>query len=1001
MTDEQEKRPADKAEAKKKARKASPAKGNPARRVAGVASAEAEISDREDAPESEIDFTVICIGASAGGLDPLQTFFSNLGDLPCCAYVVITHLEASHPSLLPQLVQRHASLPVQQIEDGMPLEKEHVYIIPPDKHVTLLDGHFKLSSRPGDGWSVPINAFMTSLAETVGDKAVGIVLSGMGSDGTAGIASIKKHGGLVIAQEPGTTQFDSMPRSAMETGLVDYVLAPEDMPRQIVKYAKNRSKHPRAEPVALDRVTADALKMIMHLLRKSSGHDFSNYKVNTLLRRVQRRMSIHQLDDMAAYGRFLEENPKEGVILFKEMLIGVTNFFRDRAAWEVVEKSVMPSLFDEKPDGYKARVWVPGCATGEEAYTVAIVLHDYAASRHRNITMQVFATDINEAAIESARLGMYPAGIADDLSPDYLRDHFVKENSHYRVRRDIREMLIFAPQNVIKDPPFTKLDLICCRNLLIYMDAELQRKLLPLFHYSLRPGGMLLLGSSESIGEFGELFETVDSRWKIFRRRETAVHQPMVDFTIGDHGIQPVAKKSLKATMPALATFAARSLLDHFAPASVVATKDGTIVYIHGRTGRYIEPAPGHARLNVLEMAREGLKTRLPGMMHTALTQRKDVILEHLRIGATDDLVEATVTVKPLRDGGLEELVLIAFEELAPAKKRAAKTPRPNSTYVDELERELADTRENLQTTIEELETSNEEMRSINEEYQSTNEELQSANEELETSREEMQSLNEELATVNEELQEKLDIVMHMHEDLKVFLDSLDTPTIFLDSDLKIRRFTSQARRVVNIMEQDVGRPLSHLATHIGDVNLFEAGEAVNESLRPMERLVHTHSGQPYWMRVLPYRKGDGLVEGIVLHFVDIQELQRVVSGADDTILPRRLAEAILDTIHEPVVLMDDALRVILVNSAFCSMFSTTESAVLGKRLDELGDGAVGIKELQQRVEQAIANDARIEHLELNHEFSGVGPKRLVLNSRTVNDRGRDSRRILLIIHDR
>jgi two-component system, chemotaxis family, CheB/CheR fusion protein len=941
---------------------------------------------------------VICIGASAGGLEPLQTFFAHVKDMPCCAYVVITHLEASKPSMLPELIQRHASLPVDQIADGLRLEKDHVYIIPPDREVTLEDQHFRLSSRKKDGYAQPINAFMCSLAKVEKHRSIGVILSGMGSDGSLGIRAIKQEFGMVVAQDPETTQFASMPRSAIDTGLVDAVLMPKEMPQYIASFIKQQGKMSPYGSRPLDRQTAQSLGDIVYLLRKHSGHDFSNYKTGTLLRRIQRRMGIHQLEDMASYIRYLHEHPKEIGVLFKEMLIGVTNFFRDPEAWTVIESKVLPQLLDDKPDDYTVRIWVPGAATGEEAYTIAIVFQDYIERHHLNLKVQIFATDINEDAVEAARVGLYPPSIAEDMSEERLRRFFTKENGYYRAGRQIREMIVFAAQNLIKDPPFTKLDYICCRNLLIYLDSDLQRKVLPLFHYTLRQGGVLFLGSSESIGEFAELFETLDSRWKIYRRRETGQARAVVDFALR-HGEIP-QPRDVKHAQPSLARVAERGLLEAFAPPCVVAKKDGEIVYIHGRTGQYLEPAPGQARLNVIEMAREGLRNRLPSLIQSAMGTRGKVATDGVKVRTNGSEILVKVIVEPVRDETVhDDLVLISFHDDSGSRPRKSKGGKGRSGYVDELERELADTRENLQTTIEELETSNEEMRSVNEEYQSTNEELQSANEELETSREEMQSLNEELGTVNEELQDKVDTLTLMAQDMQVFLDSLDNPTIFLDHELQIKRFTSQARRVLNIMDQDLNRPLAHLATHLKDVNLLEAIQQVNESLEPLERVVETHDGHPYLMRVLPYRKVDHTIEGIVLNFVDVQKVRGAVQHGDN-LLPRDLAETVMNTIREPIIVLDEELTVILANAAFYATFDTTERATVGHRLDELSRGDWKIKELRQRLEQTLAQETRLENLEVKHAFRGLGPRRLILNSRTIRDGGAETRNIVLSIRD-
>lgn len=816
---------------------------------------------------------VVCIGASAGGLEAMQTLISSVRPDTGCVYIVIMHLQAKSRSHLVDILRHHTSLPVHQIEHGMMLRPDMVFVIPPGFDVLIFDGHFQLKRRNQQTPQLPVDIFLRSLADVAKERAAAVILSGSGSDGSEGIRFIKDELGLVIAQSPDTARFPGMPQSAMNTGLVDFILDPQEIPAKLASYFCGPGT--RITYLPPDHRSTEALHNILYQLRKQTGHNFANYKMSTLMRRVQRRIAVHQLEDLNAYLRFIQEQPQEIGMLFRELLIGVTSFFRDPSAWEVIEDKVLSSVLSGKPPGYNVRAWIAGTATGEEAYTLAIVIQEYLQRQNLDYTFQIFATDINEESIETARFGVYSANAAEDVKPELLSRYFEKENNSYRVSREIREKIIFAPQNIIKDPPFTKLDLICCRNVLIYLDSHLQHKLLPIFHYSLRPGGVLFLGTSEAVGEFTDLFQTIDARWKIFQRRDKNGPHPLMDspFRQLDAFTRPDERRD---TIPSIIQSAERSLLDFFAPPSVIVDRNGEIFYIHGRTGKFLEPAQGRARLNVLEMARDGIKNRLPGLMRKAAHQRSAATSTGIRLKSEGGSIELTITACPLfQHSNLEGLMLISFIETEkPAPGKSGGTAKDTTGYVEELEREIENISENLQTTIEELETSNEELRSVNEEYQSTNEELQSANEELETSREEMQSLNEELATVNEELQEKIEGLTQMHEHMKVYLDSLEMPTIFLDGDLCIRRFTKQATALINIMDQDVGRPLSHLATQLR-TQILEDARTVSSTTTPMEKEVETEKRDWYLMRLLPYQDGGGRMDGVVMNFVPINRYKK------------------------------------------------------------------------------------------------------------------------------
>lgn len=838
------------------------------------------------AAASQCPSFVVGIGASAGGLETFENFFKMMPTDSGMAFILVTHLEPMHVSMLPELLQKSTAMPVQQACDGMAVQPNQIYIIPPDHDLGLMNGTMQLfrqqkSSTP----RAPINYFFRSLALDQREKAIGIILSGMGSDGALGIKVIKEELGMVMAQEPSSAKFAGMPESAIATGLVDYVLPPEKMPDKLGQYARFGLRPEGQEPALMTK-SPDGLNKIFFLIRSVTGHDLSSYKRSTIMRRLERRMKVHQIEKLPQYIRYLQANRHEVEALFKEILINVTSFFRDAEAFKALEERALPQLLGGHADEDAVRIWTPGCASGEEAYSLAILLREYMEEHGRHFKVQIFGTDIDDDAIETARAGIYPAAVAADIGPERLGRFFDRENSGYRIKKEIREMLIFAPQDLIKDPPFTKLDLVCCRNLLIYLDGDLQKKLLPLFHYSLKPNGVLFLGSSESVGEFVDLFAVVDKKWRIFTRKGGASSErPMLEIPLGmpREGGEGALRRSKEFS---LSQFVEKTLLEQYAPPCIVINAKGNILYIHGRTGKFLEPAPGNANMNIIDMAREGLKMQLPSAIRRAVTQKKEVVYEKLRVRTNGGFEPVTLTVRPVTEPEpMEGLLLVLLEELktsAPAEveHEVATHSKKSAKRIVDLEQELTATRENLQTTIEELETSNEELKSMNEEYQSTNEELKSANEELETSREELQSLNEELTTVNAELQEKIERLSRSHRDIKDYLDGIEIPTIFLDNDMRIKRFNTHAGQIIiNLIESDIGRPIGHIVTKLKYDKLSEDAGEVQRTLRPLERRIETQDGHWYLMRILPYRTSENVLDGVVITFINIDEIVRLVQA--------------------------------------------------------------------------------------------------------------------------
>ncbi len=891
--------------------------------------------------ERERGFPIVGIGASAGGLEALDELFAQMPTDTGMAFVVITHQHPGHTSLLPELLAKITGIKVLAAADGMRVEPNHVYVSPPGGSLAILGGTLhRMEVEKKEAPHLPIDYFLRSLAADQSDRAICIILSGTGTDGTLGLKAIKGESGMVMVQQVQSAKYSGMPSSAVATGLADFVLPAEAMPKQLIAYA--RGPYLAQPPIEEDSAPLpEPMQKIFVLLRSRTGHDFSCYKPNTIRRRIERRMNLHQIKGPGQYVQYLQENPHEIDILFKELLISVTNFFRDPEAFESLAKVALPALLEARPANHAFRVWVPGCASGEEVFSLAILLREAMETAQRHGEVQVFGTDLDSEAIEAARNGHYQEGISSDVSRPRLERNFTCNDGTYRIRKEVREMTVFAVQNVIKDPPFTKLDLIACRNLLIYLNADLQRRLLPIFHYALKPGGLLFLGSSETIGGFGDLFEVVDKKWKIFRRKETVPNaQPFLGFPtqprLAEHEARvslpsaPVKESNLNTQMD-------RLLLAQFAPASVVVSERGDVVYIHGRTGHFLEPATGRPRLNILDMAREGLQTHLASALRQAVTQTTAVTREDLRVKTNGDYSQVDLTVTQLLEPeNLRGLLLVTFRLRPPVPKSAPGKGRApgkrQESHSQDLERELRSTRESLQTSIEELETANEELKSTNEELQSTNEELQSTNEEMETSKEEMQSLNEELTTLNAEMQSKVEDLSDTNDDMQNLLNSTEVATVFLDRDLNIRRYTEQARQLINLIPTDVGRPLADLVSNLAyEVPVADCREVLRTLVFKFTE-VRTKEGRWYLMRVMPYRTAENVIDGVVITFVDINQVKAdQVKAAQKSL--HRMTKVFLEGIEPPMMIVDLAGGVLDLNLEAERTYGWTRKEIIGQPL--------------------------------------------------------------------
>lgn len=825
---------------------------------------------------------IVGVGGSAGGLEAFERFFAGIPPDTGVAFVVIQHLDPTHKALISELLQRSTKMPVWEVEDGMVAEPNHIYVIPPNTDISIADGILHLN-EPSErhGVRLPIDLFFQSLAADAGEKSIAVIVSGMGTDGTLGLKAIKEVSGVVMAQSPDSAKFDGMPRSAISTGQVDYIAPIDDLPKELVAYVKHAPRL-SVETSETDTRPAGGLDKILRMLKVRTGRDFSLYKKSTLYRRIAKRAGIHQIDGVSEYAGFIEENPEELDVLFQEFLIGVTRFFRDPEAFEYLQDQIIPDLVKGKARGSAIRVWVPACSTGEEAYSIAIILRECVDKLRpdADLKIQVFATDIDAQAIEVARKGRYPANIEADVPPERLQRYFTPTDDGYLIKKIIRETVVFAPQDLTADPPFTKMDLVSCRNLLIYFSSELQKKVLPIFHYALNPGGILFLGTAESIGSSEELFTTIDSKWKVFRRKETtAARAHMMEIPFRTPSIEtPKFEKmeTAEATMD-IQEALQRTLMELYAPPAVVVNVNGDIIHVSGKTGKYLEPAEGTANLNINAMAREGLRLELPGAIHRAASQRGVIALKGLNVKTNGDYQKVDVTVIPLTQAaGFGELLVVTFKDVVLSEAvETGPSAEADARYV-EMEKELAYTKERLQTTLEEMDSTQEELKSANEEMQSTNEELQSTNEELTTSKEELQSLNEELVTLNNELQSKVDDLTALNNDVVNLLNSTQVATIFLDSELRLKRFTPAVVGTFNLRSIDIGRPITDITQNLQYETIEQDVAKTLDTLATYERQVESTDGRWFIMRIMPYRTLDNVIDGVVVTFSDITPLKRL-----------------------------------------------------------------------------------------------------------------------------
>src|SRR5881296_2899132 len=940
-------------------------------------------------------FPIVGIGASAGGLEAFSELLAHLSGDPAMAFVLVQHLDPKYPSFLSEILSRTTPLPVIEVQHGVRVEAGHVYVMPPNTRMTIVTGVLNLAPRSDDrGPHMPIDHFLRSLAEYSKSRAIGVILSGSASDGALGLKAIKAEGGITFAEAPQSAKFDGMPRSAMASGAVDFVLPPKAIAQELIRigrhpYLGETSAAPPSEPLADG---PEALAQIFRMLREKSGLDFTLYRQTTIRRRIARRMLIHGVGTLEAYRRYLEEHPSQVQALSNDLLVKVTRFFRDADAFRILQRSVFPSIIKQRPADAPIRVWAPGCATGEEAYSLAIELLECLGDEAATVPIQLFGTDVSETSIVKARAGVYPENIELDVPAARLRRFFVKLDGQYQVRKAVRELCVFAKHNVATDPPFSKMDLIVCRNVLIYLEAELQRRMSSIFHYALKTPGFLMLGVSETVGPLSDLFSVVDKKYKVYAKRPTWRRFDLglgsLDRVIARKGTSRAARSADEAgrSRSDLLQEVDRLLLSKYAPAGVLVNEAAEILQFRGHTSPYLEPAPGQASLNLLKMAREGLLMELRVAIDKARKQNAPVRREKVSIKQDGALTQVTLEVIPVSGPG----------STAPgATLRSRRTATERQT--ENLRRELTATKEFLQSIIQEREAANEELQAANEELQSSNEELQSTNEELETAKEELQSVNEELTTVNEELQHRNADQSLLNNDLNNLFVGVNIPIVMLGSDGRIRRFTPMAGEMLSLIPADVGRPIGDIRLSPDLADLERVCKHVVDTATVVEREVRDRDGRWYSLRVRPYTTADDQIDGTVIILTDITALK---SSVEQVSVARDHAETIVDNVPVPLITLDAALRVTWASRSFYETFRVTPEETIEHFIYELGNGQWNIPALRKALAEVVEKNVEFHEFEVEHDRGRVGAKTMLLNARPMHWENEAGRMILLAIDD-
>jgi two-component system CheB/CheR fusion protein len=978
----------------------------------------AELSDRQEAVEEHQAppdlFPIVGIGASAGGLEAFSELLRNLPPATGMAFVLVQHLDPTHGSVLAEILSRTTKLPVIEVTDAIPVERDRVYVIPPNANMVLEDGTLRLAPRTlTRGQHMPVNYFFQSMAHELGNRAIGVILSGTASDGAEGCTAIKVAGGITLAQDQKSAKFSSMPRSAVQAGSIDFVLSPKLIAQELVRIGK----HPYITRIQEETEPEGDMHALFRLLHRATNVDFTHYKQTTLQRRIKRRMVLHKLERFADYLAYIKEVPSELDELYRDLLIHVTSFFRDPQAFEALRALVFPKLLESRrPADSPLRIWVPGCSSGEEVYSIAIVLLEYLWEHAANVPLasatskevQFFATDLSEQALDRARSGLYAEHALLEVSPERLKRFFVRLDGGFQINKSLREMCIFARQNLANDPPFSNLDLISCRNLLIYLGPALQKRVIPTLHYALKPDGYLMLGESESLGSYVDQFALIDKKNKIYQKKKSSSMAAAglftrvidMDYSFRNSGQAKLPKSETGFTVDKEVE---RILSSRFVPASIVVNEEMEIVQFRGRTGDYLEPPLGHPTFSLSKMAREGLLIDLRSAISKARKDGATVRKEGVRVRSNGGTREITLEVIPIRTPGSNErfYVVVFLEPPADARSGARakgitqKQGRKQgfSGREKELHNELAQMREQLQSLIEERDTTAEEYKSANEEVLSANEELQSTNEELETAKEELQSSNEELTTLNEELHNRNTELSAANNDLVNLFANVNVPVVMVGNDLRIRRFTPPAQRLLNLLQGDIGRRIGEIRPNADLDDLEKVVHQTIDSGTTHEREVRESSGIWYAMRVRPYKTWENKIDGAVISFQDIDALKRTLEET------QRYADALIENARESILVLQDDLRVMIANRAFYRSFRVSSQETEGRLIYELGNGQWNIPRLRHLLDKVIGTNSRIDDFEVHHEFPQLGTRNMMLNARRIaTQKGRQL--ILLSIED-
>lgn len=934
-------------------------------------------------------FPIVGIGASAGGLKALEEFFKAMPQNCNTAFIIVQHLSPDYESQLPQILANYTTMPVHQIINQMEIEINAVYVIPPKNNVEIHDRKLFLKAMTDPpALPVSIDLFFQSLAEALWDLSIAIILSGTGTDGIVGVRAIKEHSGMTMAQSPDTAKYGGMPQSAIDSGNIDIVASTVALPALLLAYIqKQQDLEKQGDEL---QITTNNLRHIFHIMQEYEGKDFSLYKHNTMIRRIARRMVINKIDLLGHYTQELRRNKVERELLIQDLLIGVTRFFRDPFIFDVLREKVLHRFLDLVQENQAIRVWVSGCSTGEEAYSIAIAIYDFLGANVASDTLQIFATDINAKSIQFARQGLYRLNVANDIPPDYLDKYFIKQAKGYQIHSNIRQLIIFAVHNVLTDPPFSNLDMISFRNVLIYFQVPAQEKVFDIFRYALKSDSVLLLGTSEALGTSRHSFEVIDGKAKLFRLRKSLI-KTGVTFDLSTMPVSTSKNEKTTIMLPQksdLQPFVEKLLLSDFVSSCVITNSDGDILYFHNRTGKYLEPATGKANLNVLQMARKGLEIPLANAFHKAINEERDIRHEQIEVATNGYKQMINLIIHPIQTPKeLQGLILIIFEDIqgvatSELELQKLDTDDDRSQYVAKIKRDLETTQAFLQTTREELEASNEELKSTNEELQSANEELQSANEELETSKEEVNSVNEELMSTNAELQTKIEGSSRANNDLQNILNSIEVGIIFLDNDLNIKRFNPAVMRLFNVIDSDLGRSITHITSTFKQDNLINDIQAVLDRLIERSIEISTNIDEWFIMTIRPYRTIDNIIDGVILMFKDIsahKQSQLLLKQQQN------YAETIIQTIRHPFLILNEEFHVISTNEAFFKLFSVFQGDTIEKSIFELGNGQWNIPELRQLLEELINNKTVVEGFVVQHNFPHIGMKTVIIDAHTID----------------